>query len=60
MQAEASRFFGLVEYADDLVQVLCLHPAGADLLGPSFPAGTALLALATMLEPDRRDSSSAL
>lgn len=56
VQAEASRFFGLVEDADDLVQVLHLHPAGADLLGPSFPPAIALLPLAEMLHPDRRNS----
>ena len=53
MQAEASRFSGLVEYADDLVH---LQPAGADLLGPSFPPAIALLPLAEMLDPDRRNS----
>lgn len=52
VQAAASRFFGLVECADDLVQVLCLHPAGADLLGPSFPRGTALVPLAKMSQTE--------
>lgn len=26
VQAEASRFFRLVEYVDDFLQVFCLHP----------------------------------
>lgn len=53
VQTEASRFFGLVEYAGDLVH---LQPAGADLLSPSFPPAIALLPLAEMLDPDRRNS----